>query len=76
MFDQVQTFSSNIVYYKQMFDRLATLPYKACKSGKKLYFLPTWDYVDLACHVIISAVIRTKRSVSFVRCVINHCLPV
>ena len=44
MFDQVQTFSSNILHYKQMFDHLATLSHKAYESGKtatnyKRYFL-------------------------------------
>ena len=32
MFDQVQTFSANILRYKQMFPRLATLAHKACES--------------------------------------------
>ena len=35
MFDQVQTFSSNILHYKQMFYLLATLSHKACESRKK-----------------------------------------
>ena len=35
MFEQVQTFSSNILHYKEMFYRLAILSHKTCYSGKK-----------------------------------------
>ena len=35
MFDQVQTFSSKILHYKQMLDHLATPSRKACETGKK-----------------------------------------
>ncbi len=35
MFDQDQTFSSNILLHAQMFDRLATSANKASQGGKK-----------------------------------------
>ena len=69
MFDQVQTLSSNILHYKQMFDHLANLCHtklaRAGKSNQSQAVFPAWDCVDLTwttCHVIISAVIHTKRS--------------
>ena len=74
MFDQVQTFSSNILRYKQMFDLLASLSHKACRRAGKSN---QSQAVFLGCHVIILAGIHSKRSVSlFIRCLIKHCLVV
>ena len=63
MFDQVETFSSNSLHYKQMFDCLATLSQKqnkaffgkAGKSNQSQAVFPARDCVDLAFYVIISA---------------------
>ena len=62
MFDQVQTFSSKILHYKQMFDPCHTKLVRAGKSGQSQGVFP-------ACHVIISAGIHTKCCVgSFFGC--------
>ena len=72
MIDQVQTFSSNILRYKLMFHRLATLPHKARESGKSNQSQSVFP----ARHVIISAGILTKCSMgSFIGCLIKHYLP-
>ena len=67
MFDQVQTFSSNILRYKQMFHRLITLSQKACESGKKSNQSQT---VFSARYVIISA--GHILWAPFIRCFIKH----
>ena len=65
MFDQVQTFSCNILQItnKSFQDRFGTLSHKACKSRKKQPIKSIVSCMDVACHVIISAVICTKCSV-------------
>ena len=59
MFDQVQTFSSNILHCKQMFDcLLGTLSHKGYESGKNQPITSGVTCVDLVCHIIISGVVH------------------
>ena len=48
MFDQDQTFLSNILLHKQMFDRLATSANKTSLSGKKK---PTRNQIRGSLHI-------------------------